>query len=416
MKLSLFGRFALALFASSILGLGITGCGSYSVAFLWVLGQQYGQVAAFRVDNYTGNLTASPGQPFPSGGVDPVSIVVSENGRFVFVLNQGTAPSTNPTSTHYTSGNVSVFSVGGNGTLTFEQSYVTQGYDSQWMQLDSTGNYLFVLDKYSPSGDGNGAITSYAIDDSTGRLTLQQNQQSEVNGQPLLSYFEVGGASTPVAAPFMMKTAGSCVFVAAPNQIVPFEASNGQLVTSSSTGTFKVQDPGGANSTVISSIGGSSSYLTVTDTANDAVALFSVNPGCTPALASSGWTDLSQYGTVDPTYALIDASGQYLYVLNQQNINTNATNPYSTLDAFNIVANSKELELISGSPYAVGANPVCMIEDPTKQYLYVSNQNDGTVTGYSINSNQGTLSKLSRGDTFTAVGGAQCLAASADVD
>ena len=64
MKLSWFGRLALALFASLALGLGMSACGGGTIAYLWVLGQQFNQIASFKVDDFTGNLTQTPHEPF----------------------------------------------------------------------------------------------------------------------------------------------------------------------------------------------------------------------------------------------------------------------------------------------------------------------------------------------------------------
>jgi hypothetical protein len=57
-----------------------------------------------------------------------------------------------------------------------------------------------------------------------------------------------------------------------------------------------------------------------------------------------------------------------------------------------------------------------MVEDPTNQYVYTSNNIDGTVTGKQINSNTGELNDLQRGSTFPATGQATCLTVSGNVD
>src|SRR5215467_13716969 len=88
MKLSWFGRLALALFASLALGLGMSACGGGTIAYLWVLGQQYNQIASFKVDDFTGNLTQTPHQPFASQGSNPVTILVKAGGRFVYVRSE----------------------------------------------------------------------------------------------------------------------------------------------------------------------------------------------------------------------------------------------------------------------------------------------------------------------------------------
>ena len=115
MKLSLFGRLTMALLASVALGLGMTACGGGTIGYMWVLGQQYNQIAGFKIDDFTGNLTTVPTSPFSTGGATPVSIVVKTGGRYVYVINQGTGG----TSTAAGAGqSVVEFAVGGDGTLT----------------------------------------------------------------------------------------------------------------------------------------------------------------------------------------------------------------------------------------------------------------------------------------------------------
>jgi DNA-binding beta-propeller fold protein YncE len=113
---------------------------------------------------------------------------------------------------------------------------------------------------------------------------------------------------------------------------------------------------------------------------------------------------------------LIDSTGKYLYVANNTPSNTQPTTPNSTLDALTINPTNQELQPIIGSPYKVGSGPVCMVEDPSNQYIYTSNYNDGTVTGYQLNNTSGELSDLTKGSTFTAVGKASCLAISGAVE
>jgi hypothetical protein len=48
--------------------------------------------------------------------------------------------------------------------------------------------------------------------------------------------------------------------------------------------------------------------------------------------------------------------------------------------------------------------------------MYISNKNDGTVTGKLYDPNTGILSQLSRGSTFPSTGQAGCLAVSGAVN
>jgi hypothetical protein len=214
MKLSLIGRWSMALFASLALGLGMTACGGGTIGYMWVLGQEYNQVAGFKVDQYSGNLTEVPGSPFSSNGSVPISIVIKSGGRFVYVINQGVGGGPNGPGQGQS---IALYSVGGDGTLAFQMQYNTVGYVSEWAQMDSSGTYLYVVDKYSPglntltglynapNTDGNGAITAFSADPNTGRLTLMTNSQTQV-GQVNLPFWEVG------PSPVMSKAQGGCLY------------------------------------------------------------------------------------------------------------------------------------------------------------------------------------------------------------
>src|ERR1019366_6277195 len=144
MTLSRIGRISRAFVVSMAVVLGMSACGGYTVGFMWVLGTQYNQISGFKIDDYTGNLTNMVNSPYSSGGTDPVSIAVRVGGNFVFVVNKGTF--TNGLSNG--DGNVSVFAVGEDGILTFQQSYQTAGGTHSapvWASSDGTGSFLYVL-------------------------------------------------------------------------------------------------------------------------------------------------------------------------------------------------------------------------------------------------------------------------------
>ncbi len=289
MKLSWFGRLALALFASLALGLGMSACGGGTIAYLWVLGQQYNQIASFKVDDFTGNLTQTPHQPFASQGANPVTILVKAGGRFVYVLNQGASDT--PTSDSGDAG-VAVFSVGGDGTLNYLQSYHSQGFQPVWMQFDATNSYLYVLDKYSPNykNSGNGSLTAFSIDPTTGRLTLVLNTQSVPPNSPAPTYWEVG------QNPLQMKQAGSCLFTvnSADQSITPYSLGGGGQLVNVTTGKIAT------SASNISSINGNGSYVILTDNGNNTILPYSIGSSCTLNLTLGGVTQ-NQPGTTNPT-------------------------------------------------------------------------------------------------------------------
>ena len=118
-------------------------------------------------------------------------------------------------------------------------------------------------------------------------------------------------------------------------------------------------------------------------------------------------------------FSFTDTKGQYLYVLNQSSTNPNAAS--STISALFIDPTTSKLSPVlngadNNNPYPVGAGPVCMGEDPTNQYIYISNSVAGTVTGKLLNTHTGQLSDLTRGASFPATNHATCLAISPNVN
>ena len=404
MKLSRIGRISKALVVSMALVLGMSACGGYTVGFMWVLGTQYNQISGFKIDDYTGNLTNMVNSPYPSGGTDPVSIAVRVGGNFVFVVNKGTF---NSKGVSNGDGNVAVFAVGEDGILTFQESYQTAGNTPVWASSDGTGSFLYVLDSQAPdfATTGNGDITVFAVDGNTGRLQLVPNQliKDPVTGHQL-NYFEVG----PV--PSMLRAGGTCLYTldSGDQSIYPYGiGSNGQLVVETNS---RIKT-GGVN---ITSMNAAASNMYLTDAGTNKILPYTSGAGCSlSAQVDGAVTNLPL--TANPVYSMTDTKNKFLYVLNSTG--TNPNNPGSSISAF-VIETTGALVPISDpqNPYSVGNGPVCMIEDPSSQYVYTSNFNDGTVTGKFINQNTGQLSDLARGSTFQSTGIGTCLAVSGNVD
>lgn len=425
MKLSRIGRVSMALVVSVAMGLGMTACGGGTIGFMWVLGTQYNQIAAFKIDDFTGNLTTPPGSPFTSGGANPVALVVKPGGRYLYVINKGeaTVPSGSETLPCGANGGIAEFAIGGQGVLTFQQCFQSQGATPVWAAHDGTGGFLYVLDQVAPSANCDsdhintpacyGDITVFSADPSTGRLSLVQNQQiKDPNTGLQLTYFPVG------QMPKMMALSGGCVFTLdsdANQTVFPYIATgNGQLTLT----TNSTINSGATRATSIIA-GGAAIYITDAGPANSntpgQILPFTVGGSSCSLNTITGGSTANLAPAANPVYTLVDSKGQYLYVANQSSTNSNT--PNSSISAFKIQTNGT-LQFIPdppNNPYPIGAGPVCMVEDPSNQYLYTSN-GDGTVTGKVLFAPSGQLSNLTRGSNFTAVGQATCLAVSGNVD
>ena len=450
MTFSKIGRIFTALVATAALGLGMTACGGGTIGYLFVAGTFYNQISGFKIDDYTGNLTPIEHGPFAVNANGPELVLVKPGGRFVYVISSGTAPNTsllntvptvpsNPATPKYAppaDGGITIFSVGGDGVLTYETSYQSQGFNPAWATFDGSGDYLYVTDRYSryycsatpTSGyacdptkknpastatvDTNASITSFSVAGDTGRLTLVTNNAVLGLGTNLpLTVFEVP------PNPVMSKIgSGSCLFTLGPQSIYPYVIGGGGQLTVATTGPYQVS---GNPLTNLSSINTGGAYTYVTDAGTNQIFSLAASGTCTfTPINGSQQTNLS--GTTNPVNSVTDSSGKFLYVLNQNSsgLPTGPNPALSTISAFTIQPGTGQLATLADStnnPYAVGAGPVCIVQDPTNQYLYISNNFDSTITGKVFDQRFGYLSNLTRGSVFTTTMKPTCLAVSGNL-
>src|ERR1039458_2937464 len=229
MKFKKFGKALLMGALSVALVFCVTSCvQSYIVGFLYVTGTDTAQssgngiISGYSIDHNTGKLAPARGLPVSSGGANPVRAIMAGNSRFIYVLNRGTndAGGDCTTTDWCTGANITLFAVGGNGVLTQQEQFFTQGFNPFRLITDSSQTFLYVLDHDSPvpteptnpnsplvpSSSSNpnpycaaaltgatvcGDITAFSINATTGRLSLIENTQVTAAGGSPLTYFPV---------------------------------------------------------------------------------------------------------------------------------------------------------------------------------------------------------------------------------
>ncbi len=433
MKFRNVGQVVLALVVSLGLGFGVTSCSrSYTVGYVYVTGSQYNQISGFRVNNQTGKLTPIQKSPFGANGTNPVRDLVLSGGRFLYVLNQGTfAYNPDGTSTG-TASNISLFQIGGDGILTFQASYTSQGSNSVSFLTDSAGTHMYILDNYAnangsaiPSTAGptsstpclnstdgryypTGDVSAYNIDGTTGRLSLITNAQVANPDGTQLTYFPIG------CFPVEFRLIGGYLFTAQTGSSSNNDAqtvfsyaqsaSNGQL-----TLTQNAPLQTGATKLTYISSSFSGNYVYLLD-AGPVAACTGGQTAILPYTIGSGGILQSLVGgatcndptAVGPTVLLTDNKTKFLYVANAAN--TNLNQPLSEITAFNIDPATGRLAFIQGQPFGTGAGPRCLIEDPSNQFIYTANFNDSTIVGKIIETGAGVLDPLRNGTSFTTSG------------
>lgn len=419
MKFRKFGKALLMTAISAGVVFGVTSCvQSYSVGYLYVTGTQtsgttgQGVISGFKIDHNTGALTPIAGLPISSGGANPVRAILLTGGRFVYVLNQGTTTDGAPCSATdvCSNANITQYSIGGNGVLAAQGTYYTQGHNPFRLLQSSSGTQLFALDHDAPDpsscalvfpgATSCGDITVFNVDAITGRLSVVLNSQvTAASGSPL-PYF-------PVPANPIDITASSNYFItlSGPSGTIPSDSvfpyslnpQTGQLSISQNS----PQPLGMTLATAIVVAGGDvyvlDDGLNTNGSNGQLFAYTTGNGGALQALANSYTADLPTFSY--PNYVLAVGGNKWLYVLNRGD-NANSNNPQSGIAAFNIL-NPYQLQPIAGqtgtaSTPGTGPGPLCILEDPSNQYIYTGNYNGSSVTGLSIDENSGNLTPLSQ--------------------
>jgi 6-phosphogluconolactonase (cycloisomerase 2 family) len=440
MKFTKFGKALLMSVLFAGVAFSVTSCvQSYTVGYLYVTGTVTSQsggngiISGFDIDHNTGKLNTIDGLPISSGGSNPGRAVLIVGSKFLYVLNRGAnaqGGSTCTTASPCQNSNIEEFAVGGNGILTPQETFYTQGINPIRILSDQTGNYLYVLDHDAPSsaactlalGAGVtacGDITAFQINQTTGRLQLVVNAQVTSANGAALSYFPV--PANPIdfvfTANYFLTMSGT---PATGDAVFPYTYSSttGQLtISQNTTQPLNVKQ---ANAIVTGS-----GYVYVLD--NEPITIASGGTGSftagtypsqiLPFTVGSGGALQAQTGGIvpddatmsNPIYLLVESKGKFLYVLNQGN-NTNTTNPQSGIAGYVIDPTTHQLSFIAGEPFGTGAGPQCIVEDPSDQFIYEADFNDSSIMGRVVDPNSGVLNNLRVNTTYPVSGPANwCL-------
>jgi 6-phosphogluconolactonase (cycloisomerase 2 family) len=429
MKFTKLGKALLMSALSAAVALSVTSCQeSYTVGYLYVTGTVTansggnGIISGFNIDHNTGKLNPIDQLPVSSGGANPIRAVLVTGSRFVYVLNRGvnaSGGSTCTTADPCQNSNIQEFAVGGNGILTPQETFYTQGINPFRLIGDASGNFLYVLDHDAPdstayngitptppsqnscqlalggSTTSCGDITAFQVNQTTGRLSIVVNAQVTSASGAALPYFPV--PSNPIdftlTGGFVLALGGT---PATGDSVFPYtySSSTGQLTINQNTAQPLSIKQGTA---IVNGTG----YVYVLDNEATDVAGSGAVSQILPFTLGSGGALQAQTGGVvpdDPTlanpiYLLIESKGKFLYVANQGN-NTQGTNAQSGLAGYVIDPSTHQLSFIPGEPYGSGAGPQCLVEDPSDQYIYSADFNDSSVSGRVVDPNSGALNNL----------------------
>ena len=211
----------------------------------------------------------------------------------------------------------------------------------------------------------------------------------------------------------MMKTSGSCLFTvnSADQSITPYSQGGGGQLVNVTTGKIAT------SATNITSINGNGSYVILTDTGNNTILPYSRSARAARSSITVGGAIAERSRHLEPGLLVYRTTQQQVPVHPQPVDHEHHAD--AAVQLHHRLPHPAQQQPRHHSPAlrtSVDSGPVCMVEDPTNKYLYISDHNSGQVTGKLFDPNTGALSQLTRGSTFSATGLASCLAISGAVD
>jgi 6-phosphogluconolactonase (cycloisomerase 2 family) len=379
MKFNKSGQLLLVSAASLLVAGLVTACATLTVDFVYVTSAKaagsnsYGEVDVFEVNSESGFMRQIPTSPFPSGGRNPVAEAVSSDNVNLYVVNQD-------------DNTIVQFVIGNDGKLYPQQTVNTPGIYP--MGVAVSGSNLFVVDTYQPlatcstAAPCSGSIAVLPITAAT-KSTAASLGKAIANGSLTYWPLTVPGKSGDVILPTAVTTlaSGSYVYVSAydttanTGYVFGFSVASGGALTALNSG---VPFAAGIHPSSIAS-DPTGAYLYVTDSISDVVLGYTVQSG---SLSTMSGSPFKAGGT--PSALAVDSTGKYAYVANSLDSNVTA---YS-------ISNGALTRL---GTYATGSQPVAIGIDPSSNhFLYTANFLGNNVSGFQLNSTDGTLLNTQR--------------------
>jgi 6-phosphogluconolactonase (cycloisomerase 2 family) len=270
----------------------------------------------------------------------------------------------------------------------------------------AAGSSTITATENSPAITGNttltvvAGVTKFAYISNIGDGTIQWYTVTAANATPLVN------AGTPVSlgtvAPVQTIVHPTGNFLYAIDNVSQVHVYTINTTTGQPTDTGLALVTAGQGDTNYGVIDPYGRFLYVIDSGGSGVAnplgtlfAFAIDP-VTGALTMIGTGPIIA-GLDAPAGIVIDRTGSYVYVTNS---GFNATANANTVNAYKIDQATGALSALGTPSYPTGATPEYATIDPSGSHIYVANDGDGTVSGYSINTSTGALTPFAGGPTM----------------
>jgi 6-phosphogluconolactonase (cycloisomerase 2 family) len=307
------------------------------------------EIVAYRQDPNAGVLTQLVGSPI-TAGQSVQGLAIHPSNKYLYATNTG-------------NNNVSFFTIAASGSLNEVTPRANAGTGPTVLAMDPGGKFLYV------GNSGSFDLTVFSI------------LSTSSNGLPAGSLTQVGQNIPLGISPLNMKVSpnGNFLYVTGggnPGTVEVFATNQGALTQLSSSPFATGNDPSGL---VISPSGG---FLYTANKLDSTISEFTINSDGSLTPISGSPIGLAATG---PVALLIDNSGTYLYVANDQS-------PGLIL-VFSIGQNGA-LNLLANSQMSTGAQPSFLATDASGKFLFVGNQSTAQLQSMSIDLSTGILTSV----------------------
>jgi 6-phosphogluconolactonase len=329
---------------------------SHRLEFSYAVDQNSNSIFGYKV-GANGALTPLNNPSFPTGNA-PNGVAVDPSGKFIYVVN-------------VLDNNISGYAIDGNGALKpVPGSPFAAGSGPGWITIDPTGRYVYVANCAALcSGGGQGSVSGYAINKSTGTLipvpgspfTAEQIPYA-VAVDPTGGFAYVANFNSSTISVFKIDQCSGSLW--ASTQSVPTGGTNPLALTLDPQGRFLYVDNTGSNDVSAFAVGSNGTLTAV--------------PG-------------SPFASGDSTGGVaVDLSGSFVYVA----------------QGFEVLGYSigmgGVLTPLAGSPFAAPGFLVSLTLDQTGRFVYGAATSVG-VAGFVIDAPTGNLTAVT-GSPFAAGG------------
>jgi DNA-binding beta-propeller fold protein YncE len=284
-------------------------------------------------------------------GIPPVSMAVDPGGKSAYVVGVGGCGD----------GFLSTYSIDpSTGLLTNAVRNMDLGDgEERFLAVDPSGKFVYVTDG---NNDDIPAIVAYSINTAPGQSAAETGYS--------ISGYSICRTGCNQPSWLAVNPLGTFVYVADEGGSSVYTLTAGTLTLAASTSSA-----GHASSVAVDPSG---KFVYVTNVDSNNVSMFSANP-TSGALTSIGTIAA---GTA-PDSVTTDPSGKFVYV-------TNAVSNNVSMYSIDAATGS----LTSTGLIAAGTGPASSAVDPAGRFVYVTNAGSDNISMYSVNTANGTLASI----------------------